>query len=278
MENHYSTLGVAENATEDEIKKAYRKLASANHPDKGGDTEKFKTIQTAYDVIGNKEKRASYDQMRKNPQGMGGFRFDSSAMDRDFPPGMEEILRGFGFGFHSSRQQPRRNKDIQTRIVLDLVDTLEKQTRIVKLKTTNGDELTVNVDIPRGVQSGSTIKYAQLGDNFFSSLPRGDLYIQIVVREHEKFQVHGYDLAAPIDIDALHAIIGCTQKITVLDGTEFELTIPAGIQSGTKFKVANQGLYHQNQDHRGNLYLIVQIKIPTNLTETQIETIKQLVK
>jgi DnaJ-class molecular chaperone len=276
MDTHYSTLGVAENATEDEIKKAYRKLASANHPDKGGDTEKFKTIQTAYDVIGNKEKRAEYDDMRKNPH-RGGFRFNTSDMDSGgMPPGMEDILRGFGFGAGFGRQQPRRNKDMQIRVTLDLVDTLSKQTRIVTLKTTNGETQTVNVDIPKGVRSGNTVKYTNLGDNFFATLPRGDLYVQIVVKEHEIFQVHGADLAAPIDINCIHAIIGCKQVFKALDGTEYELTIPPGVQGGTKFKIANQGLFYPQQEHRGNLYLIAQIKVPTDLTEDQLTTIKQI--
>jgi curved DNA-binding protein len=274
MENHYSTLGVAETATEDEIKKAYRKLASQHHPDKGGDTEKFKSIQTAYDIIGNKEKRERYDHERKNPG--GGFRWASSDMDMGgMPPGMEDILRGFGFGGFRQAQQ-RRNKDIQIRITLDLVDTLSKQTRIVTLKTTNGETQTVNVDIPKGVKNGSTIKYNALGDNFFSTLPRGDLYVQILVNQHELFQVHGYDLVAPIDIDAVDAILGTTQIFKVLDGTEFELTIPAGIQGGTKFKIANQGLFFHQQEHRGNMYLIAQIKVPTNLSEAQLEIIKQV--
>ena len=277
MENHYSTLGVAETATADEIKQTYRKLASKNHPDKGGDTEKFKTIQTAYDVLGDASKRAEYDDMRKNPH-RGGFRFNTSDMDNGgFPPGMEDILRGFGFGFGQGRQQqPRRNKDMQIRVVLDLVDTLQKQNRIVTFQTTNGENQTVTVDIPKGVHSGSTIKYAALGDNFFATLPRGDLYVQVAVNAHELFQVHGHDLVAPIDIDAIDAILGTKQVFKVLDGTEFELTIPPGIQGGTKFKIGNQGLFYPQQEHRGSLYLIAQIKVPTTLTEAQLEIIKQV--
>lgn len=278
MENHYATLGVAESATDDEIKKAYRKLASANHPDKGGDTEKFKIIQTAYDVIGDKNKRGSYDSMRSNPGGADGFRFNTSNMDGQFPPGMEDILRGFGFGFNGGRQQPQRNKDIQVRVVLDLSETLSKQAKIVNVKTGNGDVSTVTIDIPRGVHSGSTVKYPGLGDNRVTTLPRGDLYVQVVVNQHDFFQVHGNDLVAPLEIDALHAIIGSKQVIKVLDGTEFELTIPAGIQATTKFKLAQQGLYYHQQDHRGDLYLIAQIKVPTNLSATQLATIKQIIQ
>jgi curved DNA-binding protein len=277
MDNHYSTLGVADSATEDEIKKAYRKLASQHHPDKGGDTEKFKTIQTAYDTIGNANKRAEYDDMRKNPGRHGGFRFSTSDMDSGgFPPGMEDILRGFGFGGGFRQAQQRRNKDVQIRLSIDLVDTLQKQTRIVKFNTTNGEEQTVTVDIPKGVHSGSTVKYSGLGDNFFATLPRGDLYVHLTVNPHPLFQIFGHDLLAPIDIDAIDAILGTKQVFKVLDGTEFELTIPPGIQGGTKFKIGNQGLYYQQQEHRGHLYLVATIKVPTTLSEAQLEIIKQV--
>lgn len=280
MENHYTTLGLDASATADDIKKTYRKLASQHHPDRGGDAEKFKTVQTAYDVIGDAAKRADYDDSLKNPgrrDSFNSFNFNTDDMGGAFPPGMDEILRGFGFG-GGFRQQPkqRKNKDMQIRVQLDLADTLQKQKRIVTLKTTNGETQTVNVDIPKGVHSGSTIKYSNLGDNFFSTLPRGDLYVQVLVNVHPLFQVHGYDLVAPIDIDCIDAILGTKQVFTVLDGTEFELTIPAGIQGGTKFKIGNQGLYFQQQEHRGSLYLIATIKVPTTLSEVQLELIKQV--
>ena len=108
---HYQTLGVSETATPEEIKKAYRKLASQHHPDKGGDAEKFKSIQVAYDILGDPEKRAAYDAQRKNPGGRE-FRFNTSDMEGGIPPGMEEVLRGFGFNFNGGRpfhQQPKRS-------------------------------------------------------------------------------------------------------------------------------------------------------------------------
>jgi curved DNA-binding protein len=276
MDNHYATLGVAEDATQDDIKKVYRKLASTHHPDKGGDGEKFKTIQTAYDILGNAEKRAEYDEVRKRPQGFGFNNFGGMS------PGMEDLMKNFGFHFSNGDGHPfqprqhRRNKDIQVQIVVELVDTLSKFTKIVSIKTTNGDRQSVNVDIPKGIHNGATIKYSGLGDNFFATLPRGDLYVQIHVKPHPLFQINGIDLFAPIDIDALDAILGCKQLFTTLDKTQFELTIPSGIQGGVKFKIPNQGLYGIDTDVRGNLYLVATIKVPTNLTPTQIETIKQI--
>jgi DnaJ-class molecular chaperone len=163
---HYQTLGVAENASQDDIKKAYRKLAMQHHPDRNnGDDTKFKEIQIAYDAVGDEQKRQQYDMQRQNP---GGIRFN---MNDGQHPDIEEMLRNFGFGFSrrgqdpfSGFRQPRKNKDIRVELVVPLSSTLEAQTKTISVQTTNGQRQTVNVKLPRGVSPGSTIKYPQLGD------------------------------------------------------------------------------------------------------------------
>jgi len=284
MSTHYETLGVSESATQDEIKKAYRSLASKNHPDKGGDTAKFQSIQAAYAAIETPEKREQYDAERRNP---GGFRFNVNGQPMNgVPPGMEDIFRNFGFGFghddpfaqfRQQHRQPRRNKDLRIEIQIPLVDTLESQKKVVSLRTTNGDTQTVEVDIPRGVHPNSVIKYPGLGDNMFSTIPRGDLHVHFNIIPDPRFQISGYDLVTGIDINCLNAIIGCTQEFETLDGKVFSITIPAGTQPGTKFKVPAQGLYSTNQTQRGNLHLIANITVPMNLTSSQLETVKQLI-
>ena len=281
MATHYETLGVSENATQDDIKKAYRSLASKNHPDKGGDTAKFQEIQAAYAAIETTEKREQYDRERK---GMGqAFRFEDFGGDRGFPPGMEDIFSRFGFGpqnpFHQhARPQPRRNRDTRINITVPLEAALEEQTKIISFRTTNGTEQEVEVKIPRGVRNGDVIKYANLGDNLFGSLPRGDLLVEFVIPDHQKFQINGIDLYTTIDINAIDAIIGCSLEFESLDNRTFSLTVPKGTQPGTKFKIGGQGLYALNQPVRGNLYLIANITIPTDLTESQLETLRQLTK
>lgn len=277
---HYATLGVAENATADEIKKAYRSLASKHHPDKGGDTQKFQEIQAAYAVLEDPNKRAQYDNERR---GNNGFRFTVNGQDMShMPPGMEDIFGRFGFNFGDpfshvrQHQQPRRNKDMRFDLHLNLADTLQPQKRIVNLKTTNGSEQTVEVDIPLGIHQNATIKYPGLGDNFFSTLPRGDLLVNILINPDPKFQISGYDLFTHIDISCLDAIIGCEHEFNTLDNKIFNLTVPLGTQAGTKFKIPAQGLYTSNQSQRGNLYLITNITVPTNLTSQQIEMIRQI--
>lgn len=282
---HYATLGVVENATQDEIKKAYRKLAMQHHPDKGGDTNKFQEIQSAYDIIGDEQKRAQYDAERRG----GGVRFNVNGQDfgGGMPPGMEDMLRNFGFAFgpgfagqngdpFGAFRQPRRNKDIQVDIVVPLSTTLSDQQKTISIQTTNGGRQAVDVRIPRGVRSNTTIKYPNLGDNFFESLPRGDLFVRVHVENDPKFQTENLDLIYSIDIDCIRAIVGDQITVIGIDGKQFELTIPPGTQPGTKFRIANQGLYAMNQNIRGSLLISVKITIPTHFTDEQKQTLKDL--
>lgn len=274
--SHYATLGVSENASPEEIKKAFRKLAGQHHPDKGGDTAAFQRIQQAYSVIGDEGKRAQYDAERR---GGGGFRFtvNGRPFEHHFG-GMDDMFSQFGFnpfGDPFGRPQPRRNKDLKIRIPLQLVDTLEEQSKTINVKTTNNDDVTVEVKIPRGVTTGTTIKYSGLGDNLFSTLDRGDLYVQFEVLSNPNFEVNGVDLYTSIVINSLEAMVGCDKSLRGLDNKEFTFTIPGGTQSDTKLRLMGQGLWMMNQNVRGNLIINVKIVTPT-LTSKQLELAKDL--
>jgi curved DNA-binding protein len=280
---HYDTLGVAENANADEIKKAYRKLANQHHPDKGGDTNRFQQIQSAYDVLSDDNRRAQYDAERR---GMGGFRFTVNGHDvgSGMPQEMEDILRNFGFAFgpgfanqgdpFNPFRQARRNKDIQVNVNVSLASTLESQQKTISVQNTNGDRYSVDVLIPRGVRSNSRIKFPNLGDNFFASLPRGDLYVQIQVEGDPRFQVDDYDLIKIVEIDCVQAMIGSTLSVESLDNKKFDVTIPPGTQPDTRFRIHNQGLYAMNQSNRGHLIVHVKIYVPNNLTSNQIDSLR----
>jgi DnaJ-class molecular chaperone len=278
---HYATLGINETATQEEIKRAYRKLAMQHHPDKGGDTAKFQQIQTAYDAINDDQKRAQYDAERS---GQGGIRFNINGQPFGggaMPPEMEDMLRNFGFGFAGGDplgqfRQSRRNKDLQVDLVVPLVSTLDTQTKTISVQTTNNERVTVEVQIPRGVSPNSTIKYPGLGDNLFESLPRGDLYVRIHVTGQPDFAVNGLDLVKKIDIDCINAIIGHELVIDGLDAKRFSIAIPAGTQPGSKFRIPHQGLYAMNQNHRGSLIVIANIIIPTVTDPTQVQLLKTI--
>ena len=282
---HYDTLGVSENASSDEIKKAYRKLANQHHPDKGGDTNQFQKIQAAYETVGDQDRRAQYDAER---QGLGGFRFTVNGQDAGagMPPAMEEMLRNFGFAFGSGFahqgdpfshfRQPRKNKDLQIELVISLASTLDEQTKIINVKTTNGDIYPVEVRIPRGVRPSSTIKYPNLGDNFFSTLPRGDLYVKVQIEANTEFGIDNLDLITNVDIDCVRAMVGDSLTVHGLDGKRFEINLPAGTQPNTRFRIPNQGLFAMNQNIRGSLIINVKINVPVNLTPEQNQTLREL--
>jgi molecular chaperone DnaJ len=282
---HYDTLGVSETASIDEIKKAYRKLANQHHPDKGGDTTQFQQIQTAYDAVGDEQKRAQYDAEQR---GTGGFRFTVNGHDMGggIPPEMEDMLRNFGFAFGSGFannsdpfnvfRQPRKNKDLQIEIIVSLASTLQEQTKIINVRTTTGENYPVEVKIPRGVKPGSTIKYPGLGDNFFSSLSRGDLYVKINFESNMDFGIEQLDLHKNLRVNCVMAMIGGTCPVTGLDGKVFEVNVQPGLQHGSKLRIANQGLYAMNQNIRGNLIIHVTITVPTDLTREQQTGLKNL--
>lgn len=269
---HYATLGVTENATPDEIKKAYRKLASQHHPDKGGDTKKFQEIQTAYDTLGDTNKRQQYDLERSGNGGYREFHFNTGH------PDINEIFRSFGFAGAGPDpfMRQRRNKDLRIDINIDLKDTLQDQTKTVSVLTTNGSRETVEVNIPRGITSSTNIRYSGLGDNLFNTIPRGDLYVQINVNNDNNFNVIGIDLYTKISVNCLLAIVGGTAMVTGLDNTQFVITIPKGTQPNTKFRIPNQGLYQLNSNNRGHLYVEMAVTIPQDLTEEQLQIVKSL--
>lgn len=276
---HYATLGVAENASQDDIKKAYRKLAMQHHPDRNnGDDTKFKEIQIAYDAVGDEQKRQQYDMQRQNP---GGIRFN---MHNGQHPDIEEMLRNFGFGFAQRGQDPfsgfrrqaRKNQDLRVEVMIPMSSTLEPQKKTISIQNTTGKRDSVEVNVPRGVTPNSTIKYPGLGDNHYEDLPRGDLYVLVRVQNDTNYQVHNLDLIKVLDINALDAIIGTKVNVTSITGKQFEMVIPAGTQHGRKFKIPSQGLYAMNQSSRGGLIVVANIIIPTDLTHEQIKTLQSI--
>ena len=283
--DYYSTLGVPRGASEDEIKKAYRKLAMTHHPDRGGDQAKFQQIQEAYATLSDPGKRQQYD----NPQpqnggfefhfGGGGDPFQDIFAQFGFPP------RGAGGGghhfdpfqqFRQQHQQPRRNKDLRVQITVPQREIMQDQNKTISVQTTNGQRQTVDITIPRGVQNGSSIKYAGLGDNFFETLVRGDLYVVIHVEPDPRFETQDLDIIYTANINCFDAMLGQNIEIPSLDDRIFSLNIPAGTQNDALFRIPNQGVYALGTQHRGNLIVRIKVTIPTNLSEDDKQLVRQL--
>lgn len=271
--DYYQTLGVGRNASPEELKRAYRKLASQHHPDRGGDTARFQEIQAAYATLSDPEKRSQYDNPQPQHQHFE-FNFGPGGMDDIF----SNFFRGHQNPFQHARQQPRRNKDVRAEVAVGLQETLSEVKKTLNIRSPNGTVQTVDITIPRGVSPGTTIKYPNLGDHLFENLPRGDLYLTVNIYNNPNFDVNGLDLITKLTIDSFDAILGVDARIVGLDGKVFTIRTPKSCQQGTKLKIPGEGLYKFQADVKGNLYVQVLIKTPVDLTDSQlqqIQTIKQ---
>jgi DnaJ-class molecular chaperone len=280
MTTHYETLGLSESASQDEIKKAYRKLAMQYHPDKNpGDKAaetKFKEINEAYDTLSNSKKRQEYDARRsfgENPFGPQGFNFNMGGAG-----GIDDIISQFfsqqGFNFH---RQAQRNRDVTLNLNISLEDAYFGKNIPVQYNTPSGRKVDLAVNVPAGVESGVRIRYQGQGDHANSNLPPGDLLIQIIINNHKIFDRHGHDLHTKVRVDALKAIIGTKERLACIDNQQIDLTIPAGTQHGTFFRVPNKGMTIRNQPmNKGDLFVHVEVVIPIGLTTDQINSLKTI--
>ena len=274
MTDYYEILGVNRNSSDDEIKKAYKKMASKHHPDKGGDTAKFQEIQKAYETLSDSGKRQEYD----NPNPFNGAQFSNGTQfEFNFGNGGNDFFSQFfthQFGGNPFQQaQPRRNKDLRVTISVPLASTLADKTTTVSIQTTKGDKFNIDITVPKGAADGTTIKYAGMGDNFFDTLTRGDLYVIVTVVPDPKYQIHGSNLVTDVEIDSIEAMVGVDKEVVGLDGKIFSIKVPAGCQYGTKFGLAGQGLYVLNSNYRGDLIANITIKT-LKLSEDQIDQLK----
>jgi DnaJ-class molecular chaperone len=265
--DYYSILGVPKGASDEEIKTAYRKLAMKHHPDRGGDQAEFQKIQEAYAVLSDAQKRQQYD----NPQPQG-FEFHFGGGNSPF----DDIFSQFGFSPFGNPRQQRRNKDLRVELAMDLAGTLNDQVKTISVQTTNGERQTVQVNIPRGVRNGHSMRYGGLGDNMFNTLPRGDLYVHFVVREDPRFRVENHDLVYPVTITCLDAMTGIEVDIPSLDNKFFKIAIPAGSGPGTRLRIPGNGLYHLNNNTRGHLIAELHINVPAVTDPTAQGLINQL--
>lgn len=268
--DYYSILGVSKNASQDEIKKAYRKLAMQHHPDKGGSETKFKEISVAYDTLSNPQKRADYD----NPQPQ--FRFNSRNVNENFGHNPFDDMFAQMFGQGGRRYAKPKNSDIRIKIRIDLEDVLIGKKLIATYRLSNGQEQTVDLDIPPGAKDGDTIKFSGLGDN---SLPgnRGDLYVIIQVNKKINWYRTNDDLSTKIAVNCLKLIVGTKINVNTLDGKHLEMNIPAGTKNGTIFSVNGYGIPNLRSGQKGKLLITIEAEIPKSLNEESINKIKEVI-
>ena len=266
--DYYSILGVSRSASPEEIKKAYKRLAMKHHPDRGGDSAKFKEINEAYSTLGDPQKKAEYD----NPQPQMNF--------GGFPPGFDPF-GDFGtiFGFNpGGRQRPRhsRNRDLNFRCRIDFVESLTGKNITASYNLPSGRIETVDIKIPPGVDHGQVIRYHGLGDDSQHGVPRGHLDVIIEIENRTNFTRQGLDIHTELEINAIDAMIGCDGIVKDPFNTQYSFVIRPGTQHGTKYNIRGKGVSNIN-GVTGNFIVNVNVKIPTVVNsdiKEQLENIK----
>ncbi|MDB5254585.1 MAG: Chaperone protein DnaJ [Parcubacteria group bacterium] len=289
--DYYNILGVKKDASEDEIKKAFRKKAHEFHPDKkGGDEAKFKEANEAYSILSDKNKRAQYDQFGSAGPNMGGGGFGGGGFD---PNGFGFDFSGFqgGAGFESGDlgdilssifgggRRMRRGRDVQVDIELSFEDSIFGIERTLNINSKLVKQKEVTIRIPAGIESGQMIRMTGYGETpeGDASIPGtpGDLFVRVHVKPHGSIHKEGYNLATDLTIKLTEGLLGATRSIKTLDGN-IDLKIPAGTNSGVVLRVKGKGVPHGNT--RGDFYVRIMVKLPEKLSKEQKKLIEELKK
>ena len=298
---YYDILGVAEGATKDEIKIAFRSLAKKYHPDRNkGDAEserKFKEVSEAYETLSDERKRNEYDMMRKygatgaqfggGHPGAGGFPggfdfgdlFSGGArsggrtrftVNGEEVSGFEDILGGlfgggspFGNARTGQRRAPRKGADLHTTLTIPFMDAIRGTKQTIQLQ---GSNKKLAVKIPAGIEDGGKIRLSGQGQPSPTGGKNGDLILTVRVMPDQTFKREGNDIYTTVDLSFKEAALGCKKEIKTLTKT-IALTIPPGTQPGTKMRLKGMGL--KVGDNQGDQYVEIKVTVPTNLTDKQ---------
>ncbi len=278
FKDYYEILGVKPDASDADIKRAYRKLARKYHPDvskESGAEDKIKEVNEAYEALKDAERRREYDQLRaggyragddfrpppnwQGRQGNGGFE------DADFSDFFESLFgRGAG-GARGGRSGPRRGSDLQARITIDLASAFKGARERITLRDPLQGERTLEVKIPAGIEPGRQIRLSGQGNPGIAGGPAGDLLLEVGVREDSRFKLDGQNINVVVPITPWEAALGATVKVPTLAG-EVELRIPAGSNTGSKLRLRGRGWPGKVN---GDQIVVLEIHTPRAETDEQ---------
>lgn len=296
--DYYQIMGVKRDATQEEIKRAYRKLARKYHPDVSKERNaeaKFKELGEAHEVLKDPKKRAAYDQLgsqwkagqefRPPPNWQGGFEFHDFGGGADmggFSDFFETLFGGAARrpGARSSREFRRRGEDHHARVVVELADSYRGATRSITLQVPQVDERgrvgtrprTLSVKIPQGIRQGQQIRLAGQGGAGFGGGEAGDLYLEVEFSPHGRYRVDGADVYLDLPVAPWEAALGATVEVPTPAGA-VELKVPPNSQSGKKLRLKGRGIPAKPP---GDLYVVLQVVLPPADSERQRRAWEQM--
>jgi DnaJ-class molecular chaperone len=289
--DYYQTLGVSRDASPEDIRRAYKKLARQYHPDANPDDptagDKFKQVQEAYSVLNDPEKRTQYDRFGKNFRGAGQGPFQHSwrggpgagagPVDLGDLFGAGGIDLGDLFGGGRGRRGPmqQRGEDVHLDIDVPFQIAAEGGNHSLSLNR-GGTAERINVKIPAGVHTGSVIRLAGQGQPGLGGGPPGDLKLTIHVAPHPWFRRDGADLLVDVPVTPTEAALGAKVEVPTLTEGRLKLTVPAGTSSGTKLRLRGKGVLDPKTKQKGDLYAIVKIVVPDTLTDEARDLYRRL--
>lgn len=246
MRDHYQTLGVARDADAEEIKRAFRKLASQHHPDKGGDKSRFQEIQEAYSVLGDAESRRQYD----NPP-MSQIHFKSGTFDFD------QIFGMFGQQFRHQSQQPSAAR---IQLWISLRDVAMGGLRTIAVSSPAGHQ-NIEIDIPPGIEDGEAVRYPRVAPGNI------DLVVTFRVRPESGWQRQDTSLIHDVNVDIWNLMLGKDIEVLTLNNRWVSVSVPAMTQPGTMLRIRGHGLPDRKSRHVGDLFLKLQARLPGKISD-----------
>lgn len=256
MSNYYQTLGVDRNATADEIKRAYRKLASQHHPDKGGNTDKFQEIERAYRTLSDPAARSEYDNPRSPFGNMNNQAFN-----------FESIFDIFGARFQHPHMQRQQQRAMMT-LWITLREAVAGGRKTVTIGTNAGTQA-IEIEIPRGIEDGTNVQYPKIGPNGL------DLIITYRIHADARWTRQGQNLLTTQSVIIWDLILGGQTTIRDIEGNTLSLTVPAGTQPGTMLRLRGRGVAN-TAGQVGDLLVKIQAEIPNDIPTDLLDKIKQV--
>ena len=273
--NYYDILGVPKEASQQDIKSAFRKLAMEHHPDRGGDESQFQKINQAYDTLGDPTKRNRYDS-EINFRSHGSHR-NFEDMNDMFNQMFRSNPFDFGRGRSGHGRTRAKNLDLNIKCKITLLDSYIGKEIEATYMLPSGRKETAVVNIPSGIENGDTLKFSGMGDDTYPQVVRGDLNVTVIVAEDLNFNRRGDDITTIIEIDAIEAMIGCNKPIETIDGRLLNIKIRPGMTHGGEYSAKGMGFTNIRSGRTGDFVTIIYIKIPS-IQDTEIKRKLQDIK